>query len=319
MVKYIQEDSCMNTIPEPIDIGAWRSYQSYTNKDQIALQRENLYYTGLHNGLGDICFIFTTEMAELNQKIQEMSRLIRIEDTTTAVEDEIFYTTKIEGAKTTRKRTSEIHNGAKLDKNNEYSERMVKNGFAATKLLNLYDGKLTEDVLLKTWAILTDKVLDNEDIKGNNQYLYRTGDVLVGSHEGPSYKNVNSLMSQWIAFYNSDDMNDFPFIKASLLHYAFETIHPFCDGNGRMGRLLINNYLIKNGIESAKAVSFSMQIDARREHYDAAFVDAENLYNDCTPFLQYMLEIMYTTYESVLEKYHPIETENTVDKNYEER
>lgn len=44
-----------------------------------------------------------------------------------------------------------------------------------------------------------------------------------------------------------------------------------------------------------------MQIDARRHHYDAAFVDAENLYNDATPFVEYMLEIMYSAYETALE------------------
>lgn len=296
--NYTSEDIILT----PVDIGAWRTYQSYTNKDQIAQQRENLYYTGLHNGLGDICFIFTTEMAELNQKIEEMSRLVRIENTTTVIEDEIFYTTKIEGAKTTRKRTSEIHNGSKINKNNEYSERMVKNGFRATKLLNLCNGKISKTILLKTWKILTNKVCDNDDIKGDEYYPYRTGDVMVGSYVGPSYQSVDSLMNQWITFYNSDNMNEYPFIKASLLHYAFETIHPFCDGNGRMGRLLINNFLIKNGIDSAKAVSFSMQIDARRGHYDVAFVDSENIYNDCTPFIQYILEIMYSAYELALEK-----------------
>jgi len=44
-----------------------------------------------------------------------------------------------------------------------------------------------------------------------------------------------------------------------------------------------------------------MQIDKRRSHYDVAFVDSENLYNDCTPFIEYMLEIMYGAYDMALE------------------
>lgn len=299
-MNTINKGEKMNIL-HTVDIGTWRTYQSYTNKEQISLQRKNLFYTGLYNGAGDICFILTNELAQLHEKITEMSSMLKIENTETVLGDEIFYTTKIEGANTTRKRTFEIHNDAKINKDNEYSERMVKNGFTATKIMSLYPGKLTKEILLKVWEALTDGVCNNENIKGNNDYPYRSGDVEVGSHIGAAYQKVDSLMQQWIDYYNSDKLREFPFLKASLLHFAFETIHPFPDGNGRMGRLLMNNFLIQNGIESAKAVSFSMQIDKRRPNYDAAFIDSENLYNDCTPFLQYMLEIMYTSYETALQ------------------
>ncbi len=62
----------------------------------------------------------------------------------------------------------------------------------------------------------------------------------------------------------------------------------------------MNNYLISRGIDSAKAVSFSMQIDATHNHYDVAFDDAENRLNDITPFLHYMLDTMADAYQTAL-------------------
>ena len=62
----------------------------------------------------------------------------------------------------------------------------------------------------------------------------------------------------------------------------------------------MNNYLIGQGIDSARAVSFSMQIDKTRGHYDVAFVDSENTENDVTPFLTYMLDAMVESYGTAL-------------------
>ncbi len=68
----------------------------------------------------------------------------------------------------------------------------------------------------------------------------------------------------------------------------------------RLGRFLINQYLISQGFESARAVSFSMRINENRAKYDGAFVDSENSNADCTPFLEYMLDIFIEAYESAL-------------------
>ena len=58
----------------------------------------------------------------------------------------------------------------------------------------------------------------------------------------------------------------------------------------------MNNYLISRNIESCRAVSFSQQIDKNRGLYDNAFMNAENEYGDCTPFLEYMLNIRADSY-----------------------
>lgn len=69
-----------------------------------------------------------------------------------------------------------------------------------------------------------------------------------------------------------------------------------------MGRLLVNNYLIRRGFDKFRAVSVSMAIDRTRGMYDAVFVRSENIYSDCTPFVSYMLETFAGEVEAVLNR-----------------
>ena len=84
----------------------------------------------------------------------------------------------------------------------------------------------------------------DDDIAGR----YRTGKewVRVGSHLGANPLFVASLMNDLIEKYNVNKSMFF-LDKIAFFHAEFETIHPFCDGNGRIGRVLINQQLIKHG------------------------------------------------------------------------
>ena len=169
-----------------------------------------------------------------------------------------------------------------------YSEKMVQNGFRATKFLNLIQNRpLTSKLLWQLWGIVTDGVCENVQYAGD---VYRNGYVRVGSHEGVRAEDVEMKMNKWLEYFNGSLHNSHVFLKAAILHYAFEDIHPFCDGNGRVGRLLMHNFLIRNGLDQVKAVSFSKVIDATRSRYDVAFVDSQEECGDITPFLKYMGE-----------------------------
>ena len=104
-------------------------------------------------------------------------------------------------------------------------------------------------------------------------------------------------MQNWFLFFNSIELDESPFLKAALLHYTFENIHPFCDGNGRMGRALMRYYLMRRGITSVEHVPFSMMIESKLNGYYFSLQSAENELADCTPFIEYMLEAMVDAYE----------------------
>ncbi len=64
----------------------------------------------------------------------------------------------------------------------------------------------------------------------------------------PPADDVPPLIQNWEQFINSEDLKIDPLVKAAIAHYQFEAIHPFGDGNGRCGRILIVLYLVQAGI-----------------------------------------------------------------------
>lgn len=76
---------------------------------------------------------------------------------------------------------------------------------------------------------------------------YRAYNVRVGSHIAPDHREVKKLMNQLVRFINEEIDNINPVELAAIAHYRFEKIHPFADGNGRIGRLLMNHVLWFSG------------------------------------------------------------------------
>lgn len=84
----------------------------------------------------------------------------------------------------------------------------------------------------------------------------------------PNYKDMLKSMNDLERFINCEDNMD-PIIKSALIHYQFESIHPFLDGNGRIGRLLITLFLMKEGILSSPVLYLSCYLKTNRsEYYD---------------------------------------------------
>lgn len=278
----------------------WVPYAILRNNfEHKSKQVSSRYYTGLFEPNDGIEFTFvpTKNMLDYENKLHDLYNSIRIENNEVMLCNEVFYTSKIEGANTTIVRTQQIHDGNPLDESNFFSESMVKSGFEATRYMNLICNRVDNTTIRKCWEILTNNCRNNEDIVGTQ---YRTGSVQVGNHVGLNHLLLDEMMDSWIRYYNGHYLSNYPFIKAAFLHYTFEHIHPFCDGNGRMGRLLMNNYLISQGYEKIKAVSFSRSIEKDRKEYDVAFTLSDNVYSDCTYFIEYMLITIIDAFEDCL-------------------
>lgn len=84
----------------------------------------------------------------------------------------------------------------------------------------------------------------------------------------PNPADMKECISDFEKFMNTEDNTDI-LVKAALLHYQFETIHPFLDGNGRIGRLLITLFLMQNQAISSPLLYLSYYLKSNRiEYYD---------------------------------------------------
>lgn len=84
----------------------------------------------------------------------------------------------------------------------------------------------------------------------------------------PAVDDLSVVMSDFEKYMNQEDNLDL-LVKIALIHYQFETIHPFLDGNGRIGRLLINLFLIEKKILNHETLYISYFLKRNRiEYYD---------------------------------------------------
>ena len=135
---------------------------------------------------------------------------------------------------------------------------------------SLEERDLNEELLLELHRILMKGVRGENKSPGN----YRSVQVLVGS-KGDTLKtarfvpmppeNVYWKMKNLFEYLNSPDENIL--LSAALAHYQFESIHPFTDGNGRMGRLLIMLILNKNKVLEYPVLYLSGYFNNKREEY----------------------------------------------------
>ena len=101
-------------------------------------------------------------------------------------------------------------------------------------------------------------------------------------HRGAPSTQVKSLLSELVRWYNKNMKRYPPLVLAAVVHNQFENIHPFQDGNGRVGRLLLNNILLKHNLPPLNIELL------RREEYYLALQEYE-LKHDLRPSLNLML------------------------------
>ena len=83
----------------------------------------------------------------------------------------------------------------------------------------------------------------------------------------PHHDHVPDLMGDLEAFLNADDLFVHPLVRIAIGHYQFETIHPFLDGNGRLGRLMISLYLASEGLLVKPALYLSDYFERNKTAY----------------------------------------------------
>ena len=120
----------------------------------------------------------------------------------------------------------------------------------------------------------------------------RSQNWIGGSNPGnarfvpPIHENVPGLMGDLELFAHNSELHIPPLLKVAIMHYQFETIHPFLDGNGRIGRLMVPLYLVSQGILKKPVLYLSDYLERNREEYYERLtrVRQENAMNDWLHF-----------------------------------
>ncbi len=115
----------------------------------------------------------------------------------------------------------------------------------------------------------------------------------------PNSEDMNEAISDLEKYINNDDEVD-PLIKAALIHYQFETIHPFLDGNGRVGRLLITMFLIEKKVLTTPALYISYFLKKNRiEYYDRMSEVRQS--GNYEQWIKFFLQAIYESAEDAVE------------------
>ena len=187
------------------------------------------------------------------------------------IRKEALLSSQIEGTQAT---IEDIFNpGAEENANQDVEE--VINYIKATRfaLKRLEELPLCNRLLREIHAILMDSTRGQHQSPGE----YRTIQNWIGGpgsslrsarYVPPAPDEVVSLMSDLEKYIHAETKDD-PLIQAALIHYQFESIHPFLDGNGRVGRLLILLFLLQRNVLSTPALYVSVYLKQNRtEYYD---------------------------------------------------
>lgn len=110
-------------------------------------------------------------------------------------------------------------------------------------------------------------------------------------HTPPIASDLPRLISQWEKLANNEQLSRTvdPLVIAAVAHYQFEAIHPFLDGNGRTGRMLLTLHLVHAGLISIPSIHVSQFINAQRTKYYQLLRDTSGS-QDYLPLVRFLVQ-----------------------------
>ncbi len=256
--------------------------QHSLRKDKKVITKEKYLGTEVPANIDEIISIFRKEMQnDINKKIEMIKKHFQAEwrrIPQSAKEKELeeisiaftYNTNAIEGSTITLEEAREIiHDKISPNKSLRDVRETEEHNRVFLQMLKKNE-KITKELLLIWHRNIFGET--KSDIAGKfRDYLVR-----VGSHLAPDWQDVENLMKDFIEFINKNKKMN-PVELAGRVHYQFEKIHPFGDGNGRIGRLLMNFILWHNKypmliIEYKKRKSYYKALQKDEEHFVSYFI-----------------------------------------------
>ena len=226
------------------------------------------------------------------------------EITLAKIPEQVFNSNAIENSTLTLQDTEDILLRGQIQRDAEIREIYeAKNlGRALELLIENPQQNLTVELILALHRTLLTGI--NDGFAGR----FRSGNewVRVGTHIGANPNFVNDLIYKLVENYNREDDREL-IEKIAYFHNEFEYIHPFCDGNGRIGRVLINQQLMKVGLPP-------VMIPARnkfQDYYPA--LDAYDKKNSLVPLEDYLSLLLLEALNKYITIMNGVKTINLTD------
>ena len=205
-----------------------------------------------------------------------------------------------------------------LDENANRNVADVINYIRATEFAvkRLRELPLCNRLIKETHAVLMEGVRGQEKNPGEFRYSQNwiggQGSTLKNArYIPPNPEDMKEAVSDLEKYMNAEDNLD-PLVRAALIHYQFETIHPFLDGNGRVGRLLITLFLMEKKIMTAPALYISYFLKRNRIEYYDRMTEVRRKGN----YEQWILFFLQAVMESAEDAVHTIDLLTALhDKN----
>lgn len=211
--------------------------------------------------------------------------------------------TAIEGNPLTLEQVRAVADGAYVPAAGEKPRREVLNYFAALRYIEGQPptARITHEEIFRLHEIMAGGVMDQGEAG-----RYRSIQVRVGRHVPPAPEDVSGLMFELLEWWNSKALEVSPVLSSAVLHYRFEEIHPFADGNGRTGRALALWELYRRGFDTHHIFSVDEFYWEDRPRYYTALEEVEKADGDLTSWLEYVAEGLQVTLERVWQRIQEI-------------
>lgn len=212
-------------------------------------------------------------------------------------------TTAIEGNPLTLEEVRAISDGAELPVTSPRLMREVTNCLAGLRFVETQSARkrITHRDVLALHRVLTDGVMDQGEAGA-----YRNRYVSVGDHLSPDPADVPKMVSELLKWWNGPSAVLSPVITSAIIHYRVEAIHPFADGNGRVGRALVLWELYRRGFDPHHIFPVDEYFWEDRPAYYAALDQVRIADEDLSAWLEYCARGLLITLERVWTRIHTV-------------